>query len=402
MICIGHSTTHQISIAKWWVETALLSFDYVNNRYMVGGNNVSLTSTHDVTRTSDGYFNNIAGVWPLFVPNIARRTNRGFLTEPSDTNKNENYNANPTDLTGLTIGGAGVLSIVDDAAEIHSAGLHNICTSGKVIKAENSGGSNAFLVFAGGTANTNEHTLSIYARGDAPHIASLGIADNFGEEITLTTEFNRFELTGTPSAPNYMYIRVNVGETVYCILNQLEEGAEASTPIVVSGAPATRASDQIRADQIATTLAGMTRGIIKVHFYFENVFSGGSYPRFLSITNDTGTEAVQITSDLNAGLAFILRSNGNAHCINPSPNIMLEGYNIIVLGVFENGDVRVSLNGSPVTGSSSTPIPVFSSFVAAYVGASRTGDVDFASIVREIIILDEDPTNTRIEELSIL
>lgn len=86
MICIGHSLTHQTSVIRWWPDTALLAFDYLNNRYMVGENNISLIDTHDVTRTSDGYFIDTAKVWALFPPNIARRTNAGLFIEPDGEN----------------------------------------------------------------------------------------------------------------------------------------------------------------------------------------------------------------------------------------------------------------------------------------------------------------------------
>jgi hypothetical protein len=95
----------------------------------------------------------------------ARGNKLGLMIEGAVTNKSSNYNANPTATTGFTTSGDvnGVLSVVDDTAALAAAGLDQICTSGKVYKADNSAASGSFTVsFPGTVGDTNKHSASLY------------------------------------------------------------------------------------------------------------------------------------------------------------------------------------------------------------------------------------------------
>ena len=401
---------------------------------MVGASHVSLAATHDITRAADGYFNNTAGRWSLFEPNIARRTNRGLLVEAG-----QEYQPTNSSLEGAVIG------VVDSGGELPTdwskQGLLNGSTTVDEIfeinnlpaikitfDVSNTSGETIYpnIRFCSVPTSVGETWTGsiVYDQtsnvGDGSVISSLALQERQGSTylppspvtLGLTAGNTQQTITGTTAqatVDNVWLLLTHVlpagqslKRTMTFSAHQLTKTDHVLSPIITTNTGTVfRPSDQIHANTIATTLATMTRGIIKVHLHFDNIYDGGSYPRLLGISNAAGTEAVEITSSPSGELSFILRTSNVDQFVNPQPNQMLVGDNILVLGLFENGDVYISLNGSTAEYSSAT-IPNFSNFTTAYIGATRNGDIQLASILTQITVLDEDPTNARLETLSTL
>lgn len=187
----------------------------------------------------------------------------GWTGHPQRTNKCTNYNANPdsgavtpgsaaafnsatTNLTASDSGSGALFGVVDDAAELAAAGLSGICTSGLVFKIDNSGGSGAAKIDIGGTVgNTNAHSFSVWARGSGTGDIRLSAGEG-QTSLTLGSSYAKtISENATPGGTGrVMIVNAGVGAIVYFILNQLEEGAFATSEIVTEGAAATRnASD---------------------------------------------------------------------------------------------------------------------------------------------------------------
>lgn len=187
------------------------------------------------------------------IQNIGSYTNykSGVVTtsgvKPARTNKCNNYNANPTDLTGLTKTGdaAATLTLVDDTASLTTANLGTICTSGKVYKLDNSAGSTAAIATQGttgsaNTGNTNAHSLSAWMRGTGT--ARLRLTGVNSTTLALSSTYTKWKTENvTPSASTDNWsVWASAGAVVYFILNQLEEGATASPIIITQGSSASR------------------------------------------------------------------------------------------------------------------------------------------------------------------
>lgn len=204
------------------------------------------------TRASAAWAFDANGVLQQYASNVLRVVPSpagvtSALREPASTNKCTNYNANPTDLTGITAGGdaAAVVSVVDDAAALTAAGLSTVCSSGKVYKIDNTLGVAAAWVFASGnTGNTNTHTGSAFIRGGSGSLQAPGttVLTAFGANAAYRRVTGTFTPGGTT---NVLRIAADAGQVVYFILNQLEEQPFATTPIVVAGSAVTRAVDTI-------------------------------------------------------------------------------------------------------------------------------------------------------------
>lgn len=232
-------------VPSWVPEGASFAADFLNQRYY-------RTAEPPCVRASPAYAPNLAGVYQSFSNNQLRLTDAGlYVPEPMRTNKCTNFNANPTDLTGLTKFGdaASVLSVVDDAAMIEDAGLGGICTSGLVVRLDNTAGSaEAGCIFSGVVGNTNTHSFSVWARSILGANGRIGVAGFLGGigSISFATSYRRESISGTPvNGSQASSIRVNGGGTVYFILNQLEEASAASSPIVVDGQARFRAAETI-------------------------------------------------------------------------------------------------------------------------------------------------------------
>ena len=167
----------------------------------------------------------------------------GILMEPASTNKCENYNANPdAALTNVSKGGdaAAVLSRVSDVSGLNAAGLQNLCTSGFVIRLDNTAGStDAWVSIVGASGNINEHYGSVYWRGSGN--ASIGMTA-LGPSQALPMNYERFVQSLTPPSDTaVLQIFAEPGADLYFVLNQLEEDENPTTVIITQAAPASRA-----------------------------------------------------------------------------------------------------------------------------------------------------------------
>ncbi len=178
------------------------------------------------------------------------------LSEPQSTNKCTNYNANPTDLSGVTKAGdaSATLSVVSDAAALSAAGLSGVCSLGNVIKLDNSAGTTtAWVSINGNTGNTNDHTLSVFARGSGNLALRTGFTlPNGWGPYALTSQYVRYSASqsaglagGAKSSTDVMWVQATAGSIVYFVLNQWEEQAFVTSPIVVAGSQVTRARDEL-------------------------------------------------------------------------------------------------------------------------------------------------------------
>lgn len=247
-----------------------LYMDFANNRYRLGvgsgrTNNWLTLPGASYARTGEQLcYNAASGLWEVYAANIPPvMAGGGMEVDEGTTNKCTNYNAAPTDLTNVTKSGdaAATLTVVDDTAALIAAGFGGLIAAGKmngkVYKLDNSAGTAAaFAAVSGPTGNTNTHTISVVARteGAAGSAVRYEAAVAVNIAITSTTRYARFSVTGTPgSSSDRMQIRAAPGSVVYFILNQLEEKAYATNPVIVAHASASRGN----AAPVVTGLASL-------------------------------------------------------------------------------------------------------------------------------------------------
>jgi|GEM_PF-3500605 len=173
----------------------------------------------------------------------------GLFIETTSQNKCANYNINPIDTTGLSASGIGTLTVVDDTAQLLIAGLEEICTTRKVFKAVATTGSDFTVTITGATGNTSKHSMLLYARGEGSgDAARIGLG---GTELSIASAGNnyaefKYENITPASTTSQFTITVNGNQTLYFILNQLEQAVECSSIIPVEGSAVTRPTERAR------------------------------------------------------------------------------------------------------------------------------------------------------------
>jgi hypothetical protein len=200
-----------------------------------------------------------AGVYSRLNPLAFKRT----ALWCASTNKVTCRKANPTDTTNLTKSGdaAATLAVVDDSAELAAAGLSSICTSGKVYKLDNSGGSAAAYVYiGGGVGNTNKHSISCFARGSGT--GEIGLGTTTRTPVTFTGGYRVItdENRTPPSEGSGWIIVADAGAVVYFILPQLEEGAFCTPPIFKASDGTDPLTSLTRPN---TKLVGQSAGVLR-------------------------------------------------------------------------------------------------------------------------------------------
>lgn len=215
----------------------------------------------------------------------------GLYIEHEATNKCENYNVNPTDTTGVITAGTGTVSVVDDVAELATAGLDEICTSGKVYKATATTGSTFVVYFLGNTNNTNKHSVSLYARGEGGS-GTCGRLALGGAELPIAESgesYERFKFEDlTPDGTGRKFtIAINGNRTLYFILNQLEEATKCSSVIPIEGASVTRPIDRAYINNVdQKNWFNVNQGYMICRYTMERLLSSDLY---LAIFNNGGS-----------------------------------------------------------------------------------------------------------------
>lgn len=242
----------------WWQPGDVLALDFANSRYMREGGTASLGAVLSASRTSPATWFTDAGILQPFDANVPAITDRGLYAGGQRVNKCRNFNANPTDLTGVSKAGdaAATLTVVDDTAELAAAGLGGICTSGMAFKLDNSAGSaNAQAYVTGNSGNTNPHTMSAYMRSTGS--ARMVLSSSGGTGWTNSAVYTRRSATVTPAnSSQQLVIEAAPGVIVWFVLNQLEEASFASPPIVTEGGTGTtRLADAVAVPGFAALVA---------------------------------------------------------------------------------------------------------------------------------------------------
>lgn len=247
----------------------------------------------------------------------------GLMIESAATNKTAAENANPADLTGLTVTtpGTGTAAIVDDSAALAAAGLDGVCTSGKVLHLDNSAdGSNSLTLTVDGTVgNTNNHSWSFYYRSVGanrvarlkPNAASIDV--DHSETYTRFTHEN-----DTPDGTTRKFVLlVDPGEEVYLILWQMEEGAFCTSPILTHGATATRQADRAYIEGItACPWFDETQGYLACRYDLPRIPDADTYMAVLHDGSTANTMGLRLDASDHDVRAYVRAASVNVFTLS--------------------------------------------------------------------------------------
>ena len=298
----------------------------------------------------------------------------GLRIEHSSTNKCKNYNINPIDTSAFSTTGTGIISVVDDTAELLSAGLDQICTSGKVYKAEATTGSTFAVYISGNTNNVNKHSMSIYARGAGGSGTTARLALGGAElPIAETGEgYQRYVYENlTPDKTTRKFtIAINGNETLYFILNQLEESTECSSLIPVEGDDVTRPTERAYITNVDQYNWFAVEAGYMICRYTHNKFTGSdAYIAILNNGGSSNTIGFRVTGSDHDLKGYVRTSSSSQHA---SSNNDCQLSNVLVsAGLRWNATDADILSGGKVKNSNVSQLPI--GINALEIGARNGG-----------------------------
>ena len=208
----------------------------------------------------------VNGVMKEFAADVPRLTDDGLVRVTGVTNKVQAY-AQPTSgavgafVSNASPGGAGILTIVDDAAALAASGLGEI-TNGNVYRLDNSTGTNESRIAFNGTFDTTgDACWSAYVRSVSGGSGQIKLRTAFGAYPFLsgfTSDFKRFEQStpnrnqGTGNANDLLWVAAQAGEIIHVCLPQAEEARLTASPYIPqAGAAVTTDTDSLGFDAVS-------------------------------------------------------------------------------------------------------------------------------------------------------
>jgi hypothetical protein len=223
---------------------------------------------------------------------------KGKLILPSFRSSCANWNATPTDLTGIQ-GPYGdenaVFSVVNDTEELGKVHvlkqlLREGTLNGMVFKLDNSLGSSTVYVAITGNTSTPGAVTTISAWCRTTNGGRVDMAGGFGAQNFTNTGYERIHKTVDMPADRsgQCAIVAEAGATVWFILNQCEVGAAPSfVPVITEGAA------------YATTADVLIIGPVEADIVFDQDFTAsiaGVYPKNDCVLSQDPTHGLVVSS----------------------------------------------------------------------------------------------------------
>lgn len=244
------------------------------------------------------------------------------------------------DWTKVTMGRAKDATGIDDAA--------NACTT------LSASSSNA-RISAGGTTGTNPSVFSVYLRRVTGTGTIYITADNFATltPVTLTSAWQRFEVSAAASACTCGIQIVTSGDVIEMDGAQLESGTLASSVIMTAGATATRNAESITRTGLSLTGVGVMTiaGTLLRQPTGSNaeiaVADQGSPKATLSVADTGQVQAIYTNSGTQCSITTGTVADGAA--INASFAFEANNFRLAVDGVQGTQDTSGTMSASAFT-----------------------------------------------------
>jgi hypothetical protein len=324
-----------------------------------------------------------------FAPGQFARTDRGLLIQDTRTAKNTNRNVNPIDLTGITKRGdaASVASIVDDSAKLLSGGIAAVCTSGMVLKLDNSlGTGNAAVEFAGALGTANRHQAASFVRGSGNYAISIVAPGTVtAPSAALGAEYAEVQSAQiTSQATRVLSVSVAAGGVVYIALERVEQLGSAttsgvSTPIVIDES-VTRAADVITQETRALPAAASL------------VISGEAAPYYvgnqiLFVSSNPQNDGVNILRNASGEWRVLVNAAGT-QVVNTGSALggLPNGAEFSIAISWSNGNYSISLNGAPAVTYAGAAIGSLTKFILGSNGSAE----QFNGYIKRVTLFGSD------------
>jgi len=248
------------------------------------------------------------------------------------------------------------------------------------------------------TSSGTEYTLSCFAKRNDSGSQSFGFfKDGSGvvnSEMTLTSNWQRFEYTYTAAASSYVGLSALSGADVSVFGYQIEAASYATSYIPTFGATVTRTQDNCNKASISG-LIGQTAGTV----FFDWVMNHESISTsedFYSLTLSDGTANKMIAiNNYNNAIAVFIKEVSTQFYDNSFSGS--DGLNIKLALAYANNDVALYINGNQIATDTSASIPTLNQINLNAYYNNLYAD---SSSVKNLMLFKTRLTNTQLAELT--
>lgn len=404
MIGIGLSLEQRANVQKWWEDGVVFEGDFVKNRYMASGSEISKTTFLDTTRASIAYAENQNGAFTAFAANQPRITDKGILIEPSATNIAP-YAEPYQDISPYGAAYNGATRI-----DINWLGLFT-----KAVQMA-SDGSNDVFAHQNITYATGLHRVTLYVRasdGTALTPASDAVSGDFqvyvgGETITNiaqklvdpTLGIYKINLTVDIAAAGAFYTGIlqnsgQAGATLEWTGLQIETGEIATSPILTAGAIATRAADQINMDALATVFG------VDGTLYYEAFHHSNTLAEATISLNGAGSDAMTIGPRFGGtaigSLTVWARTSGQSTAFFNKPNVINNASPYKAALRIENDNYGLSVDGTSIAADTNAAVPAITGVL---LGVDETYGQPMRGWIQRLVYFQDTKSNAELIALT--
>lgn len=336
-------------------------------------------------------YRNASGNLILATANVARLdhdingNSLGIWAEQSRTNLCTNFNAIPTDSTGISTTGTVTVSQVTDISAITTYKAQNI-VSGKVQQASG-GASGGTVIIAGATGVTGTYAAQLVARISAGSGASFGITPSPTATLISGSAYVLYyspSLTST-AITDTMVITIPANCTILFMLNQLEAGGNCSSVIITAGANSTRNNDIISDLSLASRpYFNLAQGTIIINITLSDITNNtsASIPFFLGNGGNSFTNCISVgilAATTRRKTISRLYVNNVQQDVSDVGSIDEANMRFPLAHSWQNGIQATMASGADTY--STFPIGTIPAIDRIYVGGQNTGSYIFGHIL---------------------
>ena len=260
-----------------------------------------------------------------------------------------------------------------------------------IIDFSSTGAGGGVYVFGGVPSSSVSRTIYLKGAVGGETLDFSDPSQGGGSNITLTTEWQRFEYTGGSAALCGIWLKNSAGNIIYAYGAQIEEGSYPTSYIPTYSVSATRAQDNCSKTNASGEI-GQTEGVLYAEV--AALANDGTY-RNIALSDGSLTNRILIQYTPNANqINIVIIFSGGQYSLNHTVSNVTE-FNKIAIK-YKAGDNALWINGFEVDTDTNTLLP---SALNTLSFDNTIGDA-FYSKTKALVLYKEALTDTQLATLT--
>jgi hypothetical protein len=250
-------------------------------------------------------------------------------------------------------------------------------------------------------------TISCYIKGAS--VQNIGFSDGNANpnQITLTTEWQRYTFTFTYSSggigiqfDNYFGVMPNQESKDFYIWGaQLEQSSYATSLINTTSASATRVADFATTNNISS-LFGSTEGSFFIEMTYDNTNASGAIPLFLRSSTNAAYNYATYLQFGGGTVQFYVYDSGSSQVSMTSSAIYTTGQKLKIAFAYKQNDFVIYVNGVQIGTDANGTISTSLAFIDLGTYNQVADTYRYNGAIGEAVLFPTRLTNTQLSQLT--